>query len=699
MKLTDSVKTLKSVGEQRFALLRRLGVHTILDLLEYFPRDYLDRSVIHNINELQENQMATVRVRLSSHDQPQTLRKASLTLTKITFVDSWGTGRIEIAWFNQPYMANNFRRDCEYLISGRVKLNYGRLTIENPECEIVPRGTIGGEALSAGRIVPIYSLTAGVSQKVLRGLIHQAISGISESIEEFLPPDIVKRHSLCNRDYAIRNIHFPESSEAYFTARRRLVFEELFLMQAALLSVKGFSQQMSGRQFDFTDISEILAALPFDLTSDQAGVVSEIVSGMASGYATNRLIQGDVGSGKTAVAMILCYLAVKNGCQATLMAPTETLAVQHYHSFCEILSPLGIKCQLLSGSLKAAEKRKIKQALAEGEIDIAIGTHALIQSNVVFANLGLVITDEQHRFGVRQRLSLNSKGKGMGKDRHPHVLVMTATPIPRSLAMVLYGDMDISVIRQLPPGRQKIDTFCVTSAYHTRIFSFIAKEIDKGHQGYIICPLIEESESENFKELNSVVALAEKLKADFFSHIPVAILHGRMKAEEKAAIMDSFASGDTKILISTTVIEVGINVPTATVILIENAERFGLSQLHQLRGRVGRSHRKSYCILVTDADNAVTKKRMDAMVATNDGFELSELDLQIRGPGEFFGTMQHGIPQMRLANLYQDLPILEEAKAAISVMLKGGGKMFHVEHQPLADKIEKLLGDIQQIPL
>ena len=691
MKLTDSVKTLKSVGEQRFALLRRLGVHTILDLLEYFPRDYLDRSVIHNINELQENQMATIRV--STLGQPQILRKASLTITKITFADN--TGRIEITWFNQPYMANNFRGNSEYLISGRVKfsLNRSLLSIKNPECEIVPRGTIFGEVLSAGRIVPVYSLTSGVSQKILRSLIHQAISTLDEAVEEFLPPDVVNRHSLCSRDYAIRNIHFPESSEAYFTARRRLVFEELFLMQAALLSAKGFSQQAAGRLFDFIDTSEMLAALPFDLTDDQNKVVNEIISDMSSGYAANRLIQGDVGSGKTAVAMVLCYLAVKNGCQAVLMAPTETLAVQHYHSFNEILGPLGIKCRLLSGSLKATEKRKIKQSLADGEIDIAIGTHALIQDNVEFANLGLVITDEQHRFGVRQRMSLNNKGK------HPHVLVMTATPIPRSLAMILYGDMDISVIRQLPPGRQKIDTFCVTAAYHARIFDFIAKEIDKGHQGYIICPLIEESESESFKELNSVVTFAEKLKNSVFAHIPLAILHGRMKAEEKAAIMESFANGETKILVSTTVIEVGINVPTATVILIENAERFGLSQLHQLRGRVGRSHRKSYCILVTDADNAVTKKRMDAMVATNDGFELSELDLQIRGPGEFFGTMQHGIPQMRLANLYQDLPILKETKAAISGLLGGGAKMFHVEHQPLADKINKLLGDIQQIPL
>ena len=687
-KLSDSVKTLKSVGEQRLALLRRLSIHTILDLLEYFPRDYLDRSVIHNISQLHENQMATIRVSLLG--LPQTLRKASLTITKITFADS--TGRIELTWFNQPYMAGNFRADSEYLISGRIKLNHGKLTIESPEYEIVPRGTIS-DAVSAGRIVPVYNLTSGITQKVLRGLIHQAVGGLSEIVEEILPPNIVSQHMLCSRDYAIRNIHFPESNEAYFTARRRLVFEELFLMQAALLSAKGFSQQAEGRQFDFTDASEILAALPFDLTSDQSKVVDEIIKDMASGYAANRLIQGDVGSGKTAVAMVLCYLAVKNGCQAALMAPTETLAVQHFHSYNEILSKFGIKCQLLSGSLKAADKRKIKQALASGEIDIAIGTHALIQDNVEFADLGLVITDEQHRFGVRQRVSLNKKGS------FPHVLVMTATPIPRSLAMILYGDMDISVIRQMPPGRQKIDTFCVTSAYHARIFDFIAKEIDKGHQGYIICPLIEESENENFKELNSVLQFAEKLKNSVFSHIPLAILHGRMKAEEKAAIMESFSRGETKLLVSTTVIEVGINVPTATIILIENAERFGLSQLHQLRGRVGRSHRKSYCILVTDADNAVTKKRMDAMVATGDGFELSELDLQIRGPGEFFGTMQHGIPQMHLANLYQDLPILEEAKSAVSTLIDGSSKMFHVEHLPLADKIRKLLGDIQQIPL
>ena len=682
MKLNDSVKTLKSVGEQRLALLRKLGVSTILDLLEYFPRDYLDRSVIHKINMLQESQIATIRVRVLGH--PQTLRKAARTITKIIFADD--TGRIELVWFNQPYMAGNFRQDAEYLISGRVKFALGKLTIENPECEIVPRGTISDNVLSGGRIVPVYSLTSGISQKILRGLIHQALSDTKESIEDFLPSDILAAFNLCDRDFAIRNIHFPESADAYFTARRRLVFEELFVMQAALLNAKGFSRQTTSG-FDFTDTSEMLAALPFSLTDDQNKVVGEILGDMAAGYVCNRLIQGDVGSGKTAVAMILCYLAVKNGRQAAVMAPTETLAIQHYQSFCEVFDKLGIKCQILRGSLKAQDKRDIKKSVADGEVDILIGTHALIQDNVKFADLGLVITDEQHRFGVRQRMLLNNKGN------RPHVLVMTATPIPRSLAMVLYGDMDISVINQLPPGRQKIDTFCVTGAYRGRIYDFIAKEINKGHQAYIVCPLIEESESENFKELNSVLEYAEKLKSGVFADIPLAVLHGRLKSEEKAIIMESFARGETKLLVATTVIEVGINVPIATVILIENAERFGLSQLHQLRGRVGRSDKKSYCILVTDADNSVTKKRMDAMVATGDGFELSELDLEIRGPGEFFGTMQHGIPQMRLANLYKDLPVLEETKSAIAGLIRDYGEMFHVEHKPLADKITKLLGD------
>jgi len=693
MKLSDSVKILKSVGQARLALLHNMGIFTIEDLLEYFPRDYLDRSHISKIGELADGQMATIMVYMAS--QPQALYRNGKNITKIGFSD--GTGRIDISWFNQPYMRGNFRDDTEYYISGKVKRALGIFTIEHPEVESVsknvPRGTFldSGENLSAGRIVPVYPLTAGISQKILRGLIKQAMDGTGDQIADFMPRSIVDGHDLCNRNFAIRNIHYPECGEAYFVARRRLVFEELFLMQAALVSAKGYLAAAKGRIFKDLDIAQMLDVLPYNLTDDQSKVVEEICGDLQSGYAANRLLQGDVGSGKTAVAMIMCYIAVKNGVQAALMAPTETLAVQHYQSFVEIFSKFGMSIGLLVGSVK--KKADIKQRLARGDIDIVIGTHALIQDNVEFADLGLVITDEQHRFGVRQRSKLNKKGQ------QNHVLVMTATPIPRSLAMVLYGDMDISTINQLPPGRQKIDTFCVTRAYHTRIFKFIRDEIEKGNQAYIICPLIEESEHESRKAVNSVLKFAEELKNGIFVDIPLQILHGRMKPEEKQQIMQSFSAGDTKILVSTTVIEVGINVPNATVILIENAEHFGLSQLHQLRGRVGRSDKKSYCILVTDSKNEITKKRMDAMVGTNDGFELSEMDLQLRGPGEFFGTMQHGIPQMRLANLYKDMEVLAETRRAITEIFSGGDKMFHVEHEPLKNKIQSILGNIEKISL
>jgi len=688
MQLTDSVQILKSVGQARLALLHNMDIFTIEDLLEYFPRDYLDRSEISKINELIDGQAATIMVYMTG--QPQALYKSGKNITKIRFSD--GTGHIEITWFNQTYMRNNIKADTEYYISGKVKHGYNILTMETPEVEAVkqnvPRGTFSesghGENLSAGRIVPVYPLTSGVSQKVLRGLIKQAIDGVPKQIEDFMPQIMLDEHNLCDRDFAIHNIHFPESGDAYFAARRRLVFEELFLMQAALMSAKGHLAAAKGRIFEDLDISEMMDALPYDLTDDQRKVVEEICEDLQSGYAANRLLQGDVGSGKTAVAMIVCYLAVKNGAQAALMAPTETLAVQHYHSFSQIFERFGMTVELLVGSSK--KKADIKKRLKSGEIDIAIGTHALIQDNVEFADLGLVITDEQHRFGVRQRGKLNEKGQ------QNHVLVMTATPIPRSLAMVLYGDMDISTINQLPPGRQKIDTFCVTSAYHARIFKFIRDEIEKGHQAYIICPLIEESEIEGRKDVNSVLKFAEELKNGAFADIPLKILHGRMKPEEKSLIMQSFSDGDTEVLVSTTVIEVGINVPNATVILIENAEHFGLSQLHQLRGRVGRSDKKSYCVLVTDSKNEVTKKRMEAMVGTNDGFELSEMDLQLRGPGEFFGTMQHGIPQMRLANLYKDIDVLAETRQAVN-------KMLHVEHAPLKRKIQRILGNIEKISL
>lgn len=688
MLLTDNISVLKNVGEQRQAILGRLGIETIGDLLEFFPRDYLDRSKISKVAGLYHGQMVTVLV--WQHGIVATRNVSGKTITRINFCDD--TGRVAITWFNQPYMSTSFKAGEKYYISGRVSWDAHGVSIENPEWE-----RVGDANLSAGRIVPVYRLTSGLTQKIIRPIIKQALDSIKDQIEEFLPEKIITSQGLCGRSFAVENIHFPSSAENYFTARKRLVFDELFLMQSAMFMAKGQLKHkiLEDNKWDYMDINPILAALPFELTPDQLKVVQEITADISSGYALNRLLQGDVGSGKTAVAMIICYLAVKNKTQAAVMAPTETLAVQHHQAFTKIFEPFGINCALLNGSLKASEKKNIKNRLEAGEIDIIIGTHALLQENVTFSKLGLVITDEQHRFGVRQRAALTEKGS------IPHTLVMTATPIPRSLAMVLYGDMDISAIRQLPPGRQPIDTYSVTKSYHQRIFSFIAKEIDQGHQAYIICPLIQKDDDENEKktqsknEITQVIKFAQELKDSVFTNYNVGILHGKMKPAEKNEIMEAFAKNDVQILVSTTVVEVGINVPNATVIMIENAERFGLSQLHQLRGRVGRSEKKSYCILVTDAKNEVTQKRMQAMTKTNDGFALSELDLELRGPGEFFGTAQHGLPRMQLANLYKDTDVLAAARDAAIKTFDGQQPSY----APLLNKVKQMLGKIKQISL
>jgi len=686
MKLTDGAETLKNVGEARLVLLHKLGIKTIGDLLEFFPRDYLDRSVISPIGELAQGQMATILAKRAGDAQFRQL--AGKNITRLYFSD--GTGQIAISWFNQPSMQQALKYGEDYYISGKVAWSPAGLTLENPQWDRVE-----GESLSAGRIVPVYKLTVGITQKILRGLIRQALDETAGQIEDFLPPNILHAHGLCGRSFAVENIHFPNGGEDFYTARKRLVFEELFLLQTALITAKGHLKQKIAPADIFAnmDITPILSALPYKLTDDQVKVLDEIMGDITGGFALNRLLQGDVGSGKTAVAMVLCYLAAKNGAQAAVMAPTETLATQHFQAFTEILGGLGVNCGLLSGSQKPKEKREIKAKLAAGEINVIIGTHALLQDNVEFARLGLVITDEQHRFGVRQRAALNSKGT------IPHVLVMTATPIPRSLAMVLYGDMDISAIRQMPPGRQPIDTYSVTKAYHNRIFDFIRKQVADGRQAYIICPLIQKDEgdedasaAQNKQEITQVIKFAELLKDGVFADINVGILHGRMKADEKNAVMTAFGLGEIDVLVSTTVVEVGINVPNATIMMIENAERFGLSQLHQLRGRVGRGKHKSYCILVTDAKNQVTKKRMDAMTKTGDGFVLSEMDLELRGPGEFFGTMQHGLPRLMLANLYKDMEVLAAARDAVI-------NMGEVSHLPLKNKVKSLLAKVQQIAL
>jgi len=681
MRLTDPVTKIKNVGAARARLLNNLGITTAGELLEFFPRGYEDRSLIKTIDELEEDAENTFEAVITKIENVH-VRK--MVITRAVLSDE--TGQITAVWYNQAYLKKALKTDERYVFTGTVTKKYSRIEISSPEYE-----KADAELLGAGRIVPVYALTRGLSQKVLRTMIKDALSQLNEQIDEFLPKSTRMKYKVCDRNFAIMNIHFPESDDKFFIARNRLVFEELFILQTALLKLKAGNQnQNTGLMFKkIKNISPICEkVLGFSMTDAQKNVISEIENDVTGGRVMNRLIQGDVGSGKTAVAMAAALMAIKSGYQAVIMAPTEVLSSQHYESFRNFFEPFGINVCLLSGALKKKEKDEAVEKIASGSAQMIIGTHALIQENVSFKKLGLVITDEQHRFGVKQRLLLSEKGN------NPHIIVMTATPIPRTLAIILYGDLDISVIDELPPGRQAIDTRAVTSTYNERIYAFIRKQLDIGRQAYIVCPMIEESDT---VEAKSVTELACEIADTQFAGYSVGILHGRMKNDEKNEIMSAFAEGKIQLLISTTVIEVGINVPNATVMLIENAERFGLSQLHQLRGRVGRGTSASYCILVTDSKGKVTKERMNIMKKTNDGFEIAETDLKIRGPGEFFGTMQHGLPQLKIANLYKDAELLKQAQEAAKELIKNDPKLIKNENSALDEHIKKLFSAVEKI--
>lgn len=675
MLLNDSVTEIKGIGAKKAQTLNNLGIFTVNDLIEHFPRDYEDRSQVKDIADLTENEENTFFALVSAVPENVHIRK--MTVTKVKLSDS--TGSVNAVWYNQPFIKNALKKDEEYIFTGVYKKNGYRREVSSPEFE---KAGTDKEILGGGRIVPVYPLTSGISQKVLRSLIKTTLDAVKTQLPEFLPLDMRKKYMLCERNFAISNIHFPENDESFFIARKRLVFEELFVLQTALFILKGTAKRNDGIVFKTKGISEESEkAFGFGFTKAQKKVILEICADVSKGIPMNRLIQGDVGSGKTAVAMTAALMAVKNGYQAALMAPTEVLASQHYESFKEFFDKFGIKVCLLKGSLKKKEKEAVKELISTGEADVIVGTHAIIQEDVEFKKLGLVITDEQHRFGVKQRNVLSEKGI------NAHVMVMTATPIPRTLALILYGDLDVSVIDELPPGRQHIDTFAVNSSYHQRAYGFIRKEVENGRQAYMVCPMIEENDA---IEAKSVMQMIDEVSQTDFKGLSVAVLHGKMKADEKERIMKDFAENKIQILISTTVIEVGINVPNATIMLIENAERFGLSQLHQLRGRVGRGKYQSYCILVTDSKSEVTKERMKVMKKTNDGFEISETDLKLRGPGEFFGTRQHGVPQLKIANLYKDADILSQAQAAAKELNRNENWQKDDRYKPLKERINML---------
>ncbi len=600
--------------------------------------------------------------------------RKNLTLCKLYVRDE--SGGCEIVWYNQGYLKNNFKPSERYKFYGKVKAGYGKYEMQSPVFE--PENS----NKNTGKIIPIYPLTYSLTQNTLRKIMENALNEVNGKLEETLPNYIINKYHFYDINTAIKQIHFPDNFEKFKLARNRLVFEELLSMQLALLSLKNkYEVKKKGISFSKdAKMSDVINNLPFKLTKAQLRVLEEIDNDMESDKPMNRLLQGDVGSGKTVIALTAAYKAVKSGYQATIMAPTAILATQHLESFNEILKDTGIRCELLISGITKKKKEDILQRLADGEIDILIGTHAILEENVVFKNLGLVVTDEQHRFGVRQRSIIAQKGE------NPDVLVMTATPIPRTLALILYGDLDISIIDELPPNRKKIETYAVKKGMEVRVNNFIAKNIQEGRQCYIVCPLVEENEEINAV---SVMELVEHYQKNVFPNFRVTYLHGKMRPKEKDAIMEEFKNGNIDILISTTVIEVGVNVPNANIMLIENAERFGLAQLHQLRGRVGRGEFQSYCVLKYEGNSKIIQERMKVISSTNDGFVISEKDLELRGSGEFFGTRQHGIPEFKIANLFEDIDTLKMVQAIAMEIINKDPLLEKEENKVLQKMIDE----------
>ena len=670
--LTTDIRYIKGIGEQRAKALNKLGITTLRDLISWFPRKYDDRRQARRIADLVPGESACVAAMIAAEPKVSHIRKG-MDLIKVRAVDE--TGVLDITFFNQTWLKSQLIQGETYIFYGKAEGNLLRKTMASPIVEREGRGEF------TGRIVPIYPLTAGVSQLILSRSIRQGLDACADILPDALPDQVRQDHHLCRIGYAYENIHFPEDETALDLARRRLAFEELFFFTIGLQRLRSRRETVRVEPCGNVDMAEFYHALPFTLTEAQRRCVEEALGDMRSGQPMNRLCQGDVGSGKTMVAAACVYFMVKNGRQAALMAPTEILAQQHYNGLAPLLENMGIRCALLTGSTKAAVKRSIAAQLAAGEIDFAIGTHALITEGVAYADLGLVVTDEQHRFGVAQRAALAAKGQ------HPHTLVMSATPIPRTLALILYGDLDVSVIDQLPPGRQPIETYAVPGSYHPRVYNFIRKLVAEGRQAYIVCPMVEEND-ELPDERKAVTAYAQKLQAEVFPDLKVAFVHGKMKAKEKDAVMVAFAAHETDILVSTTVIEVGVDVPNAAVMVIENAERFGLSQLHQLRGRVGRRKHQSYCILISDNQNEETKQRLKVMTKTADGFKIAEEDLRLRGPGDFFGERQHGLPGLRIADIGCDTQLLKEAQQAAEELLARDPDLR--DHPAAAERVAEL---------
>lgn len=645
------IRYLKGVGEKTARLYNKLGIFTVDDLIRHYPRKYLDYGNTVSVKDAPPDTPVFIKATMITPVKESMIRKG-LTLYKCNFSD--GETVIRVTIFNNKYLAKALRTFDDYILYGKVEKTFTSASMSSPQIERADKAEVH----------PVYPTTDKLSVKAISNSVRNALALVGK-IPETLSDDILKKYDLVSLDFATRQIHFPTDEKNIEPARQRLIFDELLTLQLGLLKLK--EKDVKGNSCkikkDFTN--EFYSLLPFTTTGAQQRAVADCIKDMQSDRMMNRLIQGDVGSGKTAVAGAVIYTVIKNGAQAALMAPTEILATQHFESFKKLFASTDVRVALLTGSVKAGEKKEIKRALCNGEIDLIVGTHALIQNDVEFENLGLVCTDEQHRFGVQQRANLAMKGD------NPHLMVMSATPIPRTLGLIIYGDLDISLLDELPPGRQEIRTDVVTSAYHKRIYKFIRDAVDRGEQAYIVCSLVDEGES----DLISAKEYADNLAKNEFVGYSVGLLHGKMKPAEKDKVMQSFAEGKTQILVSTTVVEVGVDVPNATVMLIENADRFGLSQLHQLRGRVGRGKNKSYCILVSDNKSDSSRERLQVMKHTSNGFDIADYDLKSRGPGDFFGKRQHGLPDLKIADMLEDTETLRQCRECALKMLESDPRL------------------------
>ncbi len=673
MKLDDSVTQLKGVGAKKAEALARLNIYSIEDMLFFMPRDYEDRRNPVKIRNIEDGMTAVIEAEVMLIVKNE-YRYRGKQLLKLLISDD--TGKLEVVFFNARYVQNSFKNGNRYVFYGKITERAGRFQMLHPEFDAADESSLG--------ILPVYPLTKGVSQREIRKW-QRALQPEYGNVEEFLPQNVIDDHRLCSLSYALANVHFPQEKQRLLEARYRLIFDELLILQTGIIAAgRKAKEGEDGIAFsEDVNIDEYIKTLPYPLTEAQQRCVGEIEADMESRKVMNRLVQGDVGSGKTVLAEIAMYKCVRSGYQSALMAPTEILAKQHFEHFSRSFQTHGIKVGFLSGSMKAAEKKETLEQIRSGEIQIIIGTNAVIQTNVIFNDLGLVITDEQHRFGVRQRVKLKEKGN------NPDVLVMTATPIPRTLAVVLYGDLDISVIDQLPPGRKAITTRTLGADKRDKCYDFLEEQIRCGRQAYVVAPLIEESD---VMDIRSAQQVYEELSRNFKEY-DVALIHGAMKQDEKDGIMERFYTGDIDVLVATVVIEVGINVPNATVMVIENAERFGLAQLHQLRGRIGRGSEKSYCFLISEGDSEIARKRGEIMENSSDGFVIAEEDLNLRGPGEIFGTRQHGLPDLKVADLAKNVKILNEARGEAQRIVEEDPMLTSENNKGLRHRVSELFGE------